>query len=153
MYSLPLDVDFMIWNLIYWFLCNRAPTATSDSLWLATDARQDKVAQLLSIPNYEAVFWLPNSGSQWRIRGEAAILGGPNDSASRTKIQQHLQASDGWTFDEEIKRGFNGLDKFLKKKFGVEDGGSVEVYSGLFWREGMNTNNGAFRLYQQTFGC
>ncbi|RPA90744.1 hypothetical protein L873DRAFT_385325 [Choiromyces venosus 120613-1] len=102
------------------------PTTFSDSLFVGADSRQDKVQEVLASPAFEAVFWLPNVGSQWRIRGEAAVLGG-DDAVAREKITQHLQPAEGWTFEDEILKGFNTLDKGQKYKFGVTDGGVVGV--------------------------
>ena len=46
-------------------------------LWIAVDARSAKVDQLAAHPHAELAFWLAGDRDQFRARGAAAVLTGP----------------------------------------------------------------------------
>ena len=44
------------------------------TVWVASDARSGKNAQLRGCPEAEVAFWLPRRRDQWRLAGTASIL-------------------------------------------------------------------------------
>ncbi|KAJ5558287.1 FMN-binding split barrel-related protein [Penicillium sp. DV-2018c] len=91
----------------------------SDMLCFTTDARMEKLPQLESSGHaVEAVFWLKDLMSQWRIKGTAYAIGDPNpenqqEETSRAEIMKSLRVKDGdgqgveaWTWDNAVTKYF-----------------------------------------------
>jgi hypothetical protein len=96
------------------------PVFESDMLCFTTDARMEKLPQLESSGNaIEAVFWLKDLMTQWRIKGTAYAIGDPtsniteSEKASREEIMKGLRVkghNDGdianWTWDKAVTKYF-----------------------------------------------
>ncbi|WP_428938947.1 pyridoxamine 5'-phosphate oxidase family protein [Fontivita pretiosa] len=59
-------------------------------LYVATDARTEKAAQLRGERRVEAVFWLPSQQTQFRISGEAKIVAFAEDETLRRQLWREL---------------------------------------------------------------
>lgn len=96
------------------------PVFESDMLCFTTDARMEKLPQLESSGNaIEAVFWLKDLMTQWRIKGTAYAIGDPtsnipeSEKESREEIMKGLRVkshNDGnianWTWDKAVTKYF-----------------------------------------------
>lgn len=90
----------------------------SDMLTFTTDTRMDKLPQLESSGHaIEAVFWLKDLMTQWRIKGTAFAIGNPQGESaedernSRQEIKKALRATeDGdtskWTWERAVTKYF-----------------------------------------------
>ncbi|KAJ5545092.1 FMN-binding split barrel-related protein [Penicillium sp. DV-2018c] len=92
----------------------------SDMLCFTTDARMEKLPQLESSGHaIEAVFWLKDLMTQWRIKGTAYAIGSPNgeneqqEETSRAEIRKSLRAKSGneqgvygWTWENAVTKYF-----------------------------------------------
>jgi pyridoxamine 5'-phosphate oxidase len=92
----------------------------SDMLCFTTDARMEKLKQLESSGHaIEAVFWLKDLMTQWRIKGTAYAIGDPNreneqqEEASRAEIMKSLRVMggnghsvEGWTWENAVTKYF-----------------------------------------------
>ncbi|KAJ5121361.1 uncharacterized protein N7515_009322 [Penicillium bovifimosum] len=99
--------------------CN-PPVFESDMLCFTTDARMEKLPQLESSGHaIEAVFWLKDLMTQWRIKGIAYAIGEPNweneqqEEASRAEIMKSLRVKggngqdvEGWTWENAVTKYF-----------------------------------------------
>jgi pyridoxamine 5'-phosphate oxidase len=61
------------------------------SIWFVSDARSKKNQQIKLDRRVEAVFWLANLKRQFRIRGEARVIGAPEPRA--IELWKHLPDS------------------------------------------------------------
>lgn len=95
------------------------PVFESDMLCFTTDARMEKLPQLKSSGNaIEAVFWLKDVMTQWRIKGTAYAIGNStsneaeNEKASRGEIMKglrmkgHDRDTANWTWDKAVTKYF-----------------------------------------------
>lgn len=92
----------------------------SDMLSFTTDARMDKLPQLESSGHaIEAVFWLKDLMTQWRIKGTAYAIGNPDgekvreEKISRNEIMKalRLKGDNGdriaeWTWERAVTKYF-----------------------------------------------
>ncbi|KAF3055913.1 hypothetical protein GL218_07088 [Daldinia childiae] len=103
-----------------------------------TDCRMDKMAELFGVEEtgeelrgsgggapVEAVFWVGEAGTQWRVRGKAYVLGPDvEDSAEGKHVMSLLTArmrrkSDGkdWSFTREVTAHFGNLSPLMRGSF------------------------------------
>ncbi|KAJ5342517.1 hypothetical protein N7541_011641 [Penicillium brevicompactum] len=90
----------------------------SDMLTFTTDTRMEKLSQLESSGNaIEAVFWLKDLMTQWRIKGTAYAIGNPQGEAaederhSRQVVQKALRETKNsdtskWTWERAVTKYF-----------------------------------------------
>lgn len=114
----------------------------SDLLTITTDARMEKVPEVLKTAGnqpktqsgeggpVEAVFWIEETNTQWRIRGHAVIVGPDIDSEAATGIREsiryHMRSSqspaagvnqDQWSFSRELTAHFGNLSPGMRGSF------------------------------------
>lgn len=96
------------------------PIYESDMLAFTTDVRMEKLGQMESSGHaIEAVFWLKDLMTQWRVKGKAFAIGDPRgeqdeeERMSRQEINKGLrlkQATDGnvgdWTWNKAVTKYF-----------------------------------------------
>ncbi|KAF4765315.1 hypothetical protein HAV15_003791 [Penicillium sp. str.  len=96
------------------------PVFESDMLSFTTDARMDKLPQLESSGHaIEAVFWLKDLMTQWRIKGTAYAIGNPSgedaeeEKTSRNEIRKALRVKGDddsdiakWTWEKAVTKYF-----------------------------------------------
>lgn len=96
------------------------PTYESDMLCFTTDIRMDKLAQLETSEHaIEAMFWLKDLMTQWRIKGKALAIGDPRgveseqEKANRESLHSSLRIKDDyngsaadWTWERAITKYF-----------------------------------------------
>lgn len=92
----------------------------SDMLGFTTDARMEKLPQLESSGHaVEAIFWLKELMTQWRVKGRAFAIGDPRgeegekEKTSRREIKKGLRVKDNadgdvgqWTWDNAVTKYF-----------------------------------------------
>lgn len=92
----------------------------SDMLVFTTDARMEKLPQLESSGHaIEAIFWLKELMTQWRVKGKAFAIGDPRgeegeeEKTSRREIEKGLRVKDNadgdvgqWTWDKAVAKYF-----------------------------------------------
>lgn len=90
----------------------------SDMLTFTTDTRMEKLSHLESSGNaIEAVFWLKDLMTQWRIKGTAYAIGNPQGEAaederhSRQEVQKALRETKNsdtskWTWERAVTKYF-----------------------------------------------
>ena len=61
--------------------------AATPALWITSDARSNKIAQLQACPVAELVFWMPHERLQFRLRGPVEIM---RDGPVRQEIWEDL---------------------------------------------------------------
>jgi len=124
----------------------------SDCLTLTTDARMAKVPELFASGEtgdspvssssggggpVEAMFWVAEAGTQWRLRGHAWVLshadiggaGGDNAASSpgaraaRDAISARMRptttpsGSEGWSWEKEVEAQFGNLSPGMRGSF------------------------------------
>ncbi|KAI3582579.1 hypothetical protein IWW34DRAFT_786084 [Fusarium oxysporum f. sp. albedinis] len=108
----------------------------SDLLTITTDARMEKVPELSTdgedVPQsggggpVEAVFWVVETKTQWRLRGRAYLLGqdidDPSASHVRQEIEKHMRLknnddSGSWNWGKEITAHFGNLSPGMRGSF------------------------------------
>lgn len=98
----------------------------SDLLTITTDARMEKVPELLAGQGpFEAVFWMPQSRTQWRLRGHAFIVGPDIDSDAaapvRDALRGHMRSRGGdeasWSWSRELTAHFGNLSPAMRGSF------------------------------------
>lgn len=123
----------------------------SDCLTLTTDARMAKVPELFRSGEtgtspvasssggggpVEAMFWVPATGTQWRLRGHAWVLShadiGGSDTASspgakaardavskrmRSTTSANANSSEGWSWEREVEAHFGNLSPGMRGSF------------------------------------
>ncbi|KAK7743165.1 hypothetical protein SLS53_004250 [Cytospora paraplurivora] len=128
------------------------PTYESDALAITTDARMEKVAELFASGEatgrgisssggggpVEALFWVPQAQTQWRIRGHAWVLS-PSDvesgnsggaKAAREALSARMRRADGdgdgaaadagsgeWSWEREVVAHFGNLSPAMRGGF------------------------------------
>ena len=123
------------------------PIYESDMLTFTTDVRMEKVGQLGAGSKdgdggpVEAVFWIKDVMSQWRIRGRAFVLGGgvadgeEKENVERDRVRKWMRRkeedreSDGgggesgraseWTWEREVTAHFANLSPIMRGGFFV----------------------------------
>ncbi|KAL2370987.1 hypothetical protein RJ035_006390 [Blastomyces gilchristii] len=113
----------------------------SDLLTFTTDVRMEKVAQMESSYDgsdwgnrdrgggpIEAVFWVKDAMTQWRIKGRSFIIGSDSRDAgelkSRENIRQWVRRREGsadddvkrWTWEKEITANFANLSPTMRAR-------------------------------------
>lgn len=100
----------------------------SDMISLTTDIRMEKVGQITSSGNIvEGVFWLMDVGNQWRVKGEAFVVGDPSggthEEAARKEIQKGVrrQGNDGdandWDWERQVTAYFANHSPAMRGTF------------------------------------
>lgn len=122
----------------------------SDCLTLTTDARMAKVPELFGSGEtgdapvasssggggpVEAMFWVPATGTQWRLRGHAWVLShadisgadtasSPGAKAAREAISKRMRSTttitssgDGWSWEREVEAHFGNLSPGMRGSF------------------------------------
>jgi pyridoxamine 5'-phosphate oxidase len=135
-------------------------TYESDCLTLTTDARMQKVPELFRSGDtagepagsssggggpVEATFWVPQTGTQWRLRGHAWVLshadiggaghdkdaaGSPGARAARGAISKQMRPTsattttsveggecEGWSWETEVEAHFGNLSPGMRGSF------------------------------------
>ncbi|WQF85793.1 Putative FMN-binding split barrel [Colletotrichum destructivum] len=111
------------------------PAYESDLLTLTTDARMAKVPDLIggssASPSgsggpVEACFWT-DAKVQWRVRGEAYVLGPDVEREASAAVRETLlarmrrvpdkTADDGWSFAREVTAHFGNLSPMMRGTF------------------------------------
>ncbi|KAL5352178.1 hypothetical protein ACLOAV_002124 [Pseudogymnoascus australis] len=110
-----------------------AAAAASDLLTFTTDVRSSKVPDILGPGQgdrrasggggtVEAVFWVEGVRTQWRIRGDAWVLGpdvggeAEGAEAVRSALRGRMRGGgEGWGFEGEWEKQFAGMGRELKK--------------------------------------
>lgn len=112
-------------------------TWESDLLTLTTDDRMEKVPELLghssSGQNHqsqsgrggpvEAVFWVPKTKTQWRLRGHAYVIGPDIDTDAGAPVRKALEdqmrrIGDGpWSWGTELTAHFGNLSPTMRGSF------------------------------------
>ena len=96
------------------------PSFESDLFTFTTDARMEKLSQLQSSEQeIEALFWLKEVSSQWRVKGKAFAIGNlrgevdEREKEARTAIQRELRLkgstdseSASWSFEHAVTKYF-----------------------------------------------
>ncbi|KAK0630617.1 hypothetical protein B0T17DRAFT_487214 [Bombardia bombarda] len=122
------------------------PVYESDMPVFTTDARMDKLADLITDGSgsgggggggggggpVEAVWWAAEDGTQWRVRGTAWVLGGPDsdDQAARDVLQARMwrtatqppassdaEKSDEWSWSREVTAHFGNMSPAMRGTF------------------------------------
>ncbi|KAE8351567.1 pyridoxamine 5'-phosphate oxidase-domain-containing protein [Aspergillus coremiiformis] len=97
----------------------------SDMLSLTTDVRMDKVSQLESSANaVEGMFWLADVRNQWRVKGEAFVIGDPKDGMheeeARKEIRRGMRALDNgaeWSWERQVTTYFANHSPVMRGSF------------------------------------
>ncbi|OAT04562.1 hypothetical protein BDBG_01093 [Blastomyces gilchristii SLH14081] len=126
----------------------------SDLLTFTTDVRMEKVAQMESSYDgsdwgnrdrgggpIEAVFWVKDAMTQWRIKGRSFIIGSDSRDAgelkSRENIRQWVRRREGsadddvkrWTWEKEITANFANLSPTMRGSFKNPPPGTTRLES------------------------
>jgi pyridoxamine 5'-phosphate oxidase len=114
----------------------------SDLPTITTDDRMEKVPELFQTATtggsseppqsrrtgpVEAVFWMPEVMTQWRIRGSAVVVGPDIDSEGGGSARKALEArmrktddagsSDQWSWGRELTAHFGNLSPMMRGSF------------------------------------
>ncbi|EEH40268.2 hypothetical protein PAAG_02323 [Paracoccidioides lutzii Pb01] len=117
-------------------------TYESDLLTFTTDVRMEKIAQIFSYYDgscsgvesggggrVEAVFWVKDVMTQWRIKGRAFIVGGDSDDPDELKARENIwpwvrrrgdsmdEDTKRWSWDKEITAHFANLSPTMRGSF------------------------------------
>ena len=124
-------------------------TYASDLPTITTDARMDKTADLFATsPTHpttdlatvrgasggggplEAVYWIPDAGAQWRVRGAGWIVApdidgdGAGAVATRTAVGKYLRPAEGetaagaeWSWARELAAHFGNVSPGMRGSF------------------------------------
>lgn len=65
-------------------------------IWVASDARSAKNAEVRTSPSVELAFWLPGRREQFRIAGRAEILAGADRQAAWERLSDSARALFCW---------------------------------------------------------
>ncbi|KAL7893691.1 pyridoxamine 5'-phosphate oxidase domain-containing protein [Trichoderma sp. SZMC 28014] len=117
---------------------------TSDLPAITTDVRMEKVPELIgsrhessSAPPepqsivggpVEAVFWAKSSSTQWRLRGQAYVIGPDIESEAAAPVREALQPwmratggadeqKDAWSWGRELTSWFGNLSPLMRGSF------------------------------------
>lgn len=114
------------------------PFFDSDCPVFTTDVRMEKVGEIMTEPfpegeesggggYVEAVWWVPEHGTQWRVRGRAWVMGrdidgdGKGAKAVRKAVQGRMRETvvkgGGWSFAREVTRHFGNLSPVMRGSF------------------------------------
>ncbi|KAA8901795.1 pyridoxamine 5'-phosphate oxidase-domain-containing protein [Sphaerosporella brunnea] len=101
------------------------PGAESDILYVASDGRSQKFAELEVSQAVEAVFFFPGLWSQFRIRGSAFPISaggrcGQLEQRGRSAVAAHMLLPEGWDWEKEVLKVWERQDKtMIKSKYPV----------------------------------
>jgi hypothetical protein len=95
------------------------PGAASDLLYVASDGRSAKFADLKVSPNVEATFFFPALWSQFRVRGKAVEVGyAGRDGEVVKQLETHMSLPQGWEWEREVRKIWEMQDeKLIKAKY------------------------------------
>ncbi|KAF7544876.1 hypothetical protein G7046_g9688 [Stylonectria norvegica] len=104
------------------------PTITSDT-------RMEKISELLDSGSgaktqsgvggpVEAMFWVVEDKNQWRLRGQAYVIGPDIETAAgapvREALEKHMRSTGGsesWSWSREVTAHFGNLSPFMRGTF------------------------------------
>lgn len=119
----------------------------SDLLTFTSDVRMDKIPEIFASSAghgkveqsrgsggggpVEAVFWIKETGTQWRIRGDAYIVardieGGGDESSGTRTVKSEVGArmrvvkeegKEGWSWNKELTAHFGNLSPGMRGSF------------------------------------
>ncbi|KAF5025816.1 hypothetical protein F66182_2149 [Fusarium sp. NRRL 66182] len=108
----------------------------SDIITVTTDARMEKIPELSPDGSHvpqsggggpvEAVFWVEETQTQWRLRGRAYLLGQDIDDPSASHVKQEVEKhmrrkkeDDGssWNWGKEVTAHFGNLSPGIRGSF------------------------------------
>ncbi|QVM07728.1 hypothetical protein D8B26_002419 [Coccidioides posadasii str. Silveira] len=106
----------------------------SDMFTFTTDVRMTKVGDLMdgnggSGGYVEGVFWFKQSSTQWRVKGQAFIIGGSQEDETekmaREEIKRGMRLREGysderassWSWEKEITAQFANLSPLMRGTF------------------------------------
>lgn len=114
------------------------PLMESDCPVFTTDVRMEKVGEIMKTPLpegeesggggfVEAVWWVPEHGTQWRVRGRAWVLGRDIDGdgegakavreAVGARMRDTIIQGGGWSFAREVTGHFGNLSPAMRGSF------------------------------------
>ncbi|KAK0671123.1 pyridoxamine 5'-phosphate oxidase-domain-containing protein [Cercophora samala] len=133
------------------------PLFTSDLLTFTTDARMAKTSEIFDTAGpdsqtvsggpsggggpVEAVFWVEETKTQWRVRGRAWVLGpgmdGDGDGARKVRgvlgerMRRTGKGEGEWSWEREVTAHFGNLSPVMRGSFGgPEPGAPVDYHQG-----------------------
>ncbi|KAK4655612.1 hypothetical protein QC762_303920 [Podospora pseudocomata] len=135
------------------------PLFRSDLLTFTTDARMSKTSDILDTAGpdsqtvsggssggggpVEAVFWVDETKTQWRVRGKAWVLGpgidgeGEGERKVREVVGERMrrvkewEGDDDWSWEREVEGHFGNLSPIMRGSFkGPEPGAEVDYHQG-----------------------
>ncbi|KAJ6185618.1 hypothetical protein N7519_006919 [Penicillium mononematosum] len=135
------------------------PSFESDLFTFTTDARMEKLSHLQSSEHeIEALFWLKEVSSQWRVKGKAFAIGNPRgecdegEREARAAIRRELRlkpgtnsASAGWTFEHAVTKYFANHSPVMRGSFRAPPPGSPK--RGDLPDSGLNPSLAVTDLY------
>ncbi|CAM1511200.1 Fc.00g087130.m01.CDS01 [Cosmosporella sp. VM-42] len=107
----------------------------TDLLTITSDARMEKVSELFKSASgavsqsggggpVEATIWAVEARTQWRVRGQAYVLGPDIDSDAtapvRKAIEEHMRSrgdTDSWSWSRELTAHFGNLSPVMRGSF------------------------------------
>jgi pyridoxamine 5'-phosphate oxidase len=87
-------------------------------IWFVSDARSKKNAQIRLHRKVEAVFWLPNSRRQYRIRGEARIV--TTDDSQTTALWRGLADATRAMFSWPEPGAMKSMNAYFPREIGSD---------------------------------
>ncbi|OAQ71267.1 Zn(2)Cys(6) transcription factor [Pochonia chlamydosporia 170] len=107
------------------------PAYETDLPTITTDARMHKVTELFPTAEQssvggpvEAVFWIPDSMTQWRIRGRVCMIGpdidAPQGISTRDFLTPYMRRRgdvSSWSWSRELTAQFGNLSPFMRGTF------------------------------------
>ncbi|KAK4231254.1 hypothetical protein QBC38DRAFT_241341 [Podospora fimiseda] len=89
----------------------------SDFPVFTTDIRMSKLTEINDCPQIEAVFWIAETKTQWRIRGTAHVLSSDTFS-HKLKPRMRILGDEGdWDVEKEITAHFGNLSPAMRGSF------------------------------------
>ncbi|KAE8146527.1 hypothetical protein BDV25DRAFT_169834 [Aspergillus avenaceus] len=108
----------------------------SDMLSLTTDIRMEKAGQIRASGAVEGMFWVGGVGNQWRVKGEAFVLGGVFgdgqwEEESRRGVLEGMRVvsshddgggggggdGEGWEWERQVTAYFANLSPVMRGSF------------------------------------
>ncbi|KAI6323743.1 hypothetical protein MCOR34_001728 [Pyricularia oryzae] len=96
----------------------------SDMPVFTTDARMQKTGQLEADRRAEAVWWVEETQTQWRMRGVVWQLGRQVGDEARAALERRMrdltgqqQQQQGWSWESEVTGHFGNLSPMMRGTF------------------------------------
>ncbi|KAK3988537.1 pyridoxamine 5'-phosphate oxidase-domain-containing protein, partial [Cladorrhinum sp. PSN332] len=95
---------------------NPANTYESDFPVFTTDTRMEKIPEISSNSQVEAVFWIAETKTQWRIRGTAHVL---SQGTFKDVLQPRMRkvGEGDWDVEREVTAHFGNLSPAMRGSF------------------------------------